>query len=174
MLLSRMKITRVFALPNKQTFKIKPIKQLIERETKECRVIVDLFPYPFKRDALEYAKEIKSVSVDCVLFDPPYSFHQLNISYDNKGNKLTDSYRSDLKNEICRILKPGGIAISFGWNSNGISNSRNHKYKVVRFNQYEKKRILLVAHGAGHNDTIVTVEQKVQDSLMNHIEKSSK
>ena len=154
-----MKINRVWAWPNKKTFQIKPIKNLIERETRNCKVILDLFPYPFERDALEVAKETPDLSIDCVLFDPPYSFHQLNTTYDKKGNKLTDTYRSDLKREIRRIVKPGGIVISFGWNSNGISNPGPLK-------PFEKTRILLVAHGGGHNDTIVTVEQKTQGVLI--------
>ena len=157
-----MKIERKWAMPNKRTFTIKPIKRLIERETRDCKVILDLFPYPFERDALEVAKETSDGSIDCVLFDPPYSFHQLNVSYNNEGEKITDTYRRDLKKEICRIVKPGGIIISFGWNSNGVS--IDHKpgagLKVM-----EKTRILLVAHGGGHNDTIVTVERKIQETL---------
>jgi len=48
------------------------------------------------------------------------------------------------------MLKPGGIAICFGWNSMGFGLTRG----------YELKEILLVTHGAAHNDTIVTVERK--------------
>ena len=157
-----MKFNRVWAMPNKQTFQIPPIKQLIERETRDCKIILDLFPYPFERDALEVAKEKSNESIDCVLFDPPYSFHQLNISYNNEGEKITDTYRRDLKKEVCRIIKPGGIVISFGWNSNGISVDYKPGSGLVVM---EKIRILLIAHGGGHNDTIVTVERKIQESL---------
>ena len=61
------------------------------------------------------------------------------------------SYWKKCKDEIDRILKPNGIVISFGWNSNGMGKTRG----------YAKKEILLVAHGDNHNDTIVTVEKKV-------------
>lgn len=49
----------------------------------------------------------------------------------------------------------GGYAITFAWNSNGIGK----KYG------FELQEILLVAHGSQHNDTIVTVEKKIQNSL---------
>ena len=150
-----MKFARVWAMPNKQTFQIPPIKRLIERETRDCKIILDLFPYPFERDALEVAKEKSDESIDCVLFDPPYSFHQLNISYNNEGEKITDTYRADLYNEIMRIIKTKGLVLSFGWNSNGLGKGRG----------FEITRILLVAHGGGHNDTIVTVERKIQETL---------
>jgi len=142
-------------MPNKRTFQIKPIKRLIERE--KCNgVWIDLFPYPFKRDALEHLLELDDSSIDGVLFDPPFSFHQANISYDAEGRKVTNTYRRDIKDEIRRVIKAGGKCVSFGWNSNGIGQTRG----------FEITRILLVAHGGGHNDTIVTVERKVQESLV--------
>ena len=57
-------------------------------------------------------------------------------------------------NAIIPKIKIGGYAISFGWNSNGFGK----KYG------FEKIEILLVAHGMCHNDTIVTVERKIQHS----------
>ena len=59
-------------------------------------------------------------------------------------------YWADCKNEIARILKPGGKAICFGWSSMGLGKNRG----------FEMNRILLVPHGGSKNDTICTVEQK--------------
>lgn len=42
-------------MPNHETFSIPPIKKLIKEELGDD--FVDPFPYPFKRDALEYLKE---------------------------------------------------------------------------------------------------------------------
>ena len=53
--------------------------------------------------------------------------------------------------EIQRILRVGGKCISFGWNSNGVGKKIN----------FQIERILLAAHGGSHNDTIVTVERKI-------------
>ena len=50
-----------------------------------------------------------------------------------------------------RVCKVGGTVLTMGWNSVGIGASRN----------FEKLEILLVSHGAQHNDTIVTVERKL-------------
>ena len=59
-------------------------------------------------------------------------------------------YWADCKNEIARIIKPGGKAICFGWNSMGLGKNRGFKME----------RILLVPYGGSKNDTIVTVEKK--------------
>lgn len=45
--------------------------------------------------------------------------------------------------------------ISFGWNSNGIG--KKHHFDITR--------ILVVAHGGHHNDTIVTVEKKAYSKI---------
>jgi hypothetical protein len=52
-------------------------------------------------------------------------------------------------------MTPGGYAICCGWNSIGIGKKRG--FKLIE--------VLLVCHGRLHNDTIVTVEQKVQTHL---------
>ena len=62
------------------------------------------------------------------------------------------SYWSKQKDEIARILKPNGICISCGWNTNGVGKTRG----------FEQIEILLVAHGGNHNDTIITVERKMK------------
>jgi len=95
-------------------------------------------------------------SVDGVLYDPPYSLRQVVECYKSVGKEVTQettqsSWRSRHIDEIKRILKPGGKAICFGWNSSGIGKTRG----------FELEEILLVAHGGSHNDTIVTVERKI-------------
>jgi len=60
------------------------------------------------------------------------------------------SFWAALKDEIARILRPGGHVISAAWNSNGIGITRG----------FQQVEILMVAHGGQHNDTIITVEQK--------------
>ena len=48
--------------------------------------------------------------------------------YDSLGISLTQHetqyYWKDLRNEISRIMKPGGKVISFGWNTIGIGKVR--------------------------------------------------
>lgn len=87
-----MKMDRIWAMPNKNTFDIKPIKELIER----------------------YICELK-------------------------------------KEEISRIMKKDGIAITCSWNSGGMG--KKYGFEIIE--------ILLVPHGGWHNDTIVTVCKKI-------------
>lgn len=168
-----MNIERKWAMPNKWTFTIKPIKELLEQEmvNKEHEVWVDPYAGMYSpanirndlnpasnaeshMDALEFLKSLSDLSVDGVLYDPPYSPRQVKECYDKFGisgwNGRADFW-SDAKNEIARILKPNGKCICFGWNSMGLGRSRD----------FEMQRILLVPHGGNHNDTICTVEIKI-------------
>ena len=60
------------------------------------------------------------------------------------------SYWGKQKEQIGRIVKPGGYVITCSWNSGGIG--KKHGFEIVE--------ILMVAHGGWHNDTIVVVEKK--------------
>lgn len=168
-----MEITRVWAMPNKNTFNIKPINELINRYLKEDLLVVDPFANANKLatitndldpqydtdyhlDALDFLKQIEDNSADLVLYDPPYSPRQVSESYrllEMSVNMATtqSSYWSNQKHEIARIVKQNGHVITCSWNSGGIGK----KYG------FEIEEILLVAHGGWHNDTIVTVERKV-------------
>ena len=148
----RMEIERKWAMPDKRTFDIKPIRKLIERHHISVTEWIDPFPYPYKKDALEYLSEFKDNSVEGILFDPPYSPRQLKEMYGGIGlaYNTKSSYWSNIKNEIARIMKKDGIVISFGWNSMGIGKTRGFKIE----------EILLVPHGGNHNDTICVVEIK--------------
>lgn len=165
------KIDRVWAMPNKNTFDIKPIHDLILEEKTEgvwidpfanknklATITNDLnrsYDTDYHLDALEFLKLFDDNSVDGVLYDPPYSPRQVSECYNNVGYNVTwdttkASFWSNHKKEISRILKVGGKVITFGWNSGGIGN----KYG------FEINRILMVPHGGWHNDTICTVEIK--------------
>lgn len=168
-------INREWHMPNRNTFDIKPINELINKYliTDKKAIIIDPFANKNKianitndldpqydttyhLDALDFLKQFKDSSVDMVLYDPPYSPRQVSECYkalDKTVNMATTqaSYWSNHKKEIGRIVKPNGIVITCGWNSGGIG----QKYG------FEIDEILLVAHGGWHNDTIVTVEHKI-------------
>jgi hypothetical protein len=158
-------------MPNKWTFTIKPIKELLNDITDDYSNWVDPFagmnsPCGYTNDiresmptdnhmcALEFLKSLPDTAYDGVLYDPPYSMTQAKECYESAGLKnLAGSMRwwADLKDQIARIVKPDGLVISFGWNSNGMGKKRN----------FMLDRILLVPHGGSKNDTIVTVEHKL-------------
>lgn len=171
-------IKRIWAMPNKNTFDIKPIKELILRHLTEGNWIDpfannsklvnttnDLNPVydtDYNLDAVDFLRLFGDSTVDGVLYDPPYSPRQVSECYKQVGlsvNMQTTqaSYWTNQKKEISRIVKLGGKVITCGWNSGGIG--KKYGFEVVE--------ILLVPHGGWHNDTIVTVEKKVEINASN-------
>ena len=165
-------VCRVWAMPNAETFKIKPIAELLRRYIKSTDIVIDPFANGSKIatitndlnpdydtdyhvDALDFLKMFADASVDVVLYDPPYSPRQVSECYKGVGREVTfidtsGAWRRKHLDEIQRILKPGGMDFCFGWNSNGVGKKRG--FKMIE--------LLLVAHGGSHNDTICTVEVK--------------
>ena len=118
------------------------------------------FDTDYHLDALDFLKLFENNSVDICLYDPPYSPRQVSECY-KKLSQTVDmqttsaAYWANQKEQIGRIMKPGGIVITCSWNSGGIG----QKYG------FDILEILLVAHGGWHNDTIVVVEQKHKPKL---------
>lgn len=161
-----MEISRTWAMPSKWTFSIKPIKELIKKYLTEgwvdpfsgkfspASILNDIEqPADFNMDGLEFLKSRKENSAKGCLFDPPYSVEQCLRKYTPKQNGTAGraEYWAKCKDEIARIVSPKGITICFGWDSTGIGKKRG--FKLIE--------VLLVCHGACHNDTIVTVEKRV-------------
>ena len=166
------RIERVWAMPNRNTFRVPPIKALLDEEVNLSRYWIDPFANQNKlatvtndlsmdydtdyhMDALEFLKMFPDNSVDGVLYDPPYSPRQVSECYRGVGRNVTGettraSFWGNQKREIARIVKTGGKVITFGWNSGGVG----RKYG------FQLRRILLVPHGGWHNDTICVVEVK--------------
>ena len=158
-------------MPNKHTFDIKPIKELIEKyyhsnsidpfanKNRIATITNDLdtqYNTDYNLDALDFLKLFDTDSIDLVLYDPPYSPRQVSECYKALGKTVNmqttqASYWGNQKKEISRIVKKGGIVITCGWNSGGIGKTKG----------FEIIEILLVPHGGWHNDTIVTVEKKI-------------
>lgn len=172
-----MKITRQWAMPNAKTFTVKPIKKLIEKYYNRGGVCINPFANESKYgitndlnpkfncdynlEATEFLELFDEDSVDLCLYDPPYTPTQLKTMYEDitGGVNLLDtknSYWSKQKDLISNMMKPNGVVISCGYDSNGMGKGRD----------FEIIEILLVAHGGGHNDTIVTVERKINQTKL--------
>ncbi|WP_241434403.1 adenine-specific DNA methylase [Natronorubrum tibetense] len=166
-------------MPNSATFDINPISDLVTEERHRSKglwvdpysggatiadVTNDLNPEiesDYTMKALDFLEQFDDNEIDGgVLFDPPYSPRQIKEVYDSIGLETSmettqATFWSDVKDEIERICSSGATVISFGWNSGGIGKTRG----------FEIRRILLVPHGGRHNDTLVTVEDRVAREL---------
>jgi hypothetical protein len=169
------RFTRCFAMPNAETFSIKPIGEFVQAYLSCAKVSVD--PFARNRAWATYTNDInpataaqshqdaeaflvelrgRAVLADLALFDPPYSPRQIAEHYREAGLKVTseDTQNARLykrvRDALDMIVRPGGVVLSFGWQSAGMGVSRG----------YETIETMLVAHGGGHNDTICTAERK--------------
>jgi len=175
----RIAMSRAWAMPSPQTFSIPPIEALLRRHLTPSMVIVDPFSRgsrwgtvtndldpsveaDYHMDAVQFCLEVKSMSVDAVLFDPPYSPRQISEVYKRIGLTvgMTETQNGRLyksvKDGLSALLSVGGVAICCGWNSSGFGINRG----------FELIEVMVVAHGGAHNDTIVTVERKLAAPML--------
>jgi hypothetical protein len=170
---------RTWAMADKNTFDIPPIRSLVKSYLAHSKVSIDVFARnkrwatytndlnpetaaEYHMDALEFLQmlEANGVKADLLIFDPPYSLEQCKRAYEavDRTPTMRDTQVwnrwTEHKQIISRLIEPNGVVLSFGWNSCGIG--MKYGFKI--------EDILLVCHGAGHNDTICTVERKVESS----------
>lgn len=166
---------RVWAMPNKFTFKIPVIMELVKKYAGDGSRWADPFagqsffaqfrndlnpdsPQPVNLEADKFLESLEPYGqMDGVLFDPPYSLTQVSRSYQEIGLKFKGKENPTggfpkVRDMIARIVKPGGYVISFGWNTVGMGKKRG--FSIVE--------ILDVSHGGNRNDTLCTVERKEQ------------
>lgn len=165
-----MNIERIWIMPSIWTFSMKPVQTLLtkyevgtgwadpfagERSPAEYTNDIEGRGAKCQMDALDFLKSLSDYSMDGMLFDPPYSVEQCLRRYTPKQNGTAGraEYWAKCKDEIVRIIKLSGMVISFCWDSTGIGKKRG----------FEIMEILLLCHGACHNDTIVTVEKAVSN-----------
>ena len=149
------KLERVYGRPSSRTFQIPPIAQLLKEEVSVGSKVCEPFPYKSTKDCFDYMNEWKSESADVVLLDPPYTKRQVSEHYKEVGVKVTGWHTSSgwtakVKREAARILRCGGIGITFGYNSNGLG----------KINGVLPYRIMMVHSAGDHYDLLVTCEKK--------------
>ncbi len=165
-------MNRVWAMPSADTFTIPPIRDLLERygvgkgwidpfagDFSPAEFTNDLNPNKKAKhhmDAVEFTHGAWGVFKG-VCFDPPYSPRQMKEVYESIGIDFTKTngqqapHFAQVKNNLAHRVE---LAICCGWNSSGFGKSRG----------FELIELLIVNHGGnGHHDTIVTVEQKVEN-----------
>lgn len=168
-------------MPNKSTFSMKPVRKFIDgwnnggesydpfcgnstiaKHRNDIRIS--------GLDALDWLKEQPSNSADFFLHDPPYTPRQLKECYESIGRSLHDtkaSYWSNLRDEIKRIVKPGGIVLSFGYGASHVGKTRGFEIQdglivlpCYKSEEFEIVDGLAVLHGGNHNATICIAEVK--------------
>lgn len=166
-------IFREWAMPSSNTFSIGPVREFVAawltspsidpfaRNSRLATVSNDLNPtttadYHLDAEAFCRLMAAKGRRFECGLFDPPYSPRQISECYQAIGKLVTakDTQNAALyarvRDALDEIIDPGGIVLSFGWNSAGMGKTRG----------YAIEEILIVCHGGAHNDTICVAERK--------------
>lgn len=98
-------------------------------------------------DALDFL-ETTDKKFDTAVLDPPYSLRK---SYEKYSGHYIGSNWTRIRRALSKVLNNNAVVISFGYNSQGMSKTLGFK----------KIAICLVCHNGDHNDTIVTVEEKI-------------
>ena len=126
-------------MPNSRTFEIKPIKDVINKyahgiiidpfanNSRIASITNDLdtdYDTTYHLDAIDFLKLFEDNSIDTVLYDPPYSPRQVSECYKKLARSVDmqttqSSYWAKQKEQIGRIVKPGGVVITCSWNSGG-------------------------------------------------------
>lgn len=164
-------LRRVWAMPNKWTFKVPVIAALVRAYAFDGKGWADPFAgqsqfaeyrndlnpehkQPYQCEALTFLEGLP-VTLNGVIFDPPYSLTQVSRSYSDMGLKFKGRENPTggfpkVRDKIADLVRPKGIVISFGWNTVGMGIKRG----------FEIVEILVVCHGGNRNDTLCTVERK--------------
>lgn len=167
--------SRAWAMPNHDTFSIRPIGDFVRRYMDGSTVSIDPFARnkdwathtndlnpetsaQYHMDAGEFCEmlNVQGVEADLVLFDPPYSPRQISECYKGVGLEvgMKETQSAVLYKRVRDSFDPmvghGGVVLSFGWNSVGMGVKRG----------YELIEVLIVCHGGAHNDTICIAERK--------------
>jgi len=179
---SDIKFSRVWAMPNSNTFEVPPIADFVKRYLRESKVSIDPFARnngwatytndlnpntsaQYHMEAGDFLNYLATLGVEADLFvlDPPYSARQLKECYDDIGRKMlttdamTGAIRKNWRNAALKVLTKDAVALNFGWSTVGFGKK----------NGFEIEEIMLVCHGSDHCDTICAAERRItrQDSM---------
>jgi hypothetical protein len=168
---------RTWAMPRPETFSVPPIREFVLRYLSGAAVSLD----PFARssdlathtndldratsaqdhmDAEEWLKVlwVRGVKADVALFDPPYSPRQLAEAYqkdrrkEDRGGSRNAALYKRVRDALLPVLTESAVVLSFGWNTAGMGTVRG----------FEPVELLVVYHGAAHNDTLCLAERRVR------------
>jgi len=174
----RIAMSRVWAMPNADTFDVEPIHNFVWKYLHESNVSIDPFARnkrwatytndlnpetssEYHMDAEEFLVKIHGDGIrgDLLIFDPLYSPRQIAECYKSIGKEVSTEETQNaalyarVRRAIPQVLTDSAVVLSFGWNSCGMGKG------------YALEEVMLVAHGGGHNDTICIAERRLQGEL---------
>jgi hypothetical protein len=167
--------TREWAMPNKETFSVKPIGSFVMKYLRMSNRSVDPFAGNFSwptvtndlnvatmaqyhMDAVEFLilMQSKGEKFDLLILDPPYSPRQISECYRAAGKTVgmkdtqSGALYAEVKKAANQILEKKCRVLSFGWSTVGMG--KMYGFKI--------EEIMLVCHGGAHNDTICLSETR--------------
>jgi 16S rRNA G966 N2-methylase RsmD len=163
-----MEFTYLAQPPKRYTFEQPKLKKWVEENSngkvlnlfagttklnlEEVRVDIDPnVQADYHLDAFEFVNLAidKGLKFDTIILDPPYNLRKSREKY---GSRYIGSF-TKIKNLLPQILNNGGVIITLGYDSVGMSKSRG----------FEKIGICLVCHNGDHNDTICLKERFIEE-----------
>ncbi len=174
-------LSRVWAMPSADTFSVPPIGDFVRKYLDDAIESCD----PFARnkrwathtndlnpkteaehhmDAEDFLRLLvtRGVKCDVAIMDPPYSPRQISECYKEAGLTVgmketqNAALYARVKAALMEVLTDDAVVLSFGWNSAGMG--LKHGFEIVE--------VLMVCHGAAHNDTICLAERRKPDFQM--------
>jgi len=166
-----------FAMGNKWTFEMKPIKTYLHRKiVQHQRILIPFagqtrFYIPKKQityididptmpQPCIYGDSLKILDVfvsqnkkfDLIISDPPYTFFQSVQTYKMNKENVKMQTITKIKEMYQDLLEPRGEIIHFGYNSTGMGQKRG----------FEKTHLHIITLGGSHNDILMLTEKYPQ------------
>lgn len=108
-------------------------------------------------DVAELADHFEPRSFDTVVFDPPYDDLQAEDKYDSlRADSVLQAF-----GQFAELVRPGGVVITFGWNSWGM---RSHEV-------FDREETVLFQRGPVKRDVIASVDRRNNWSLHTGMER---
>jgi len=107
----------------------------------------------YHMDALDCVKMLakEGETFDVVLLDPPYSYRKSMEMYHGNQN----SRFKQILDVIPKILTAKGKVITFGYHSRVLSGKRG----------FYTRELCIISHGGAQHDTLVAVEERINEPL---------
>lgn len=102
-------------------------------------------------DVAALREEFPPQSFDTVVFDPPFDDTQADDKYDGlRADSLVEAFR-----QFNELVRPGGVVISLGWNSWGMTSH----------GAFSREHVYLLQRGPCLRDVIVTVDKRTSGAI---------